>query len=605
MELMVNFGKDNRNAAGASSIKGSNIMHLKEPAFGIDLGTTNSCISVCSSGESPETIKLLNDKITLPSCVRWDGENKFTVGEEAYNERYMSNVAYSVKRKMGKDDNITFIRGEETLILTPAEVSAKILIELVRQASLTMYKNINDCVITVPAYFDHNQVKDTLEAGKLAGLNVLEIMREPTSAALLYNQHEMKSGTKEIMVYDLGGGTFDISVVRISMHGGKLSDSLIRVYNIDPESSTANETRFSVIVTNGDMLLGGDDIDTEMCKLVINKMKLNGVNTDAMTKEQYESLKLKLEKFKKYGENLYNFEIMVGSTIVKSTLTPAEMRSAYQVIFNRTKVLMDKVLRNPSVRNISQVVTVGGSTKSEIIREMLREYFDFVIVNSNMNPDESVGLGAGIEAKRLKFGGSRVNIFESLPLSIGILGKGTVNKIIPAGTQIPKSKTEIYTTMVDNQTKISIDVYQGNSQLPEECAYLGRLDIQDIEPKEVGKTFIYVTLTVDSNGILTATVEVDGKRKQLELTSLLGRNTGSKLKQEDMKLIRWKKYVKNYSGPYKQKLEDALNRYIGGFGSGELIKLITDSKSSIADPTSTISMKRNIDSSNNDLDDGD
>ena len=240
-------------------------MGKKTPAYGIDLGTTNSCIAVIQAGNTPKVIKLKDGNVTMPSCVMWKGGDKFVVGREAYKNRYKASAIYSVKRLMGTDEKVVLQYGMKTKVMTPVEVSAKILEGLVEQAS-TDFKDIKDVVITVPAYFNNRQVEDTIKAGEMAGLNVLRILREPTAASLVYDMEAIGRDEINVLVYDLGGGTFDASLLRIKKSGGDLSE-LTNLYG-DLGVGDSDESSYSmldnVIDTDGDSRLGGDDIDREL-----------------------------------------------------------------------------------------------------------------------------------------------------------------------------------------------------------------------------------------------------------------------------------------------------------------------------------------------------
>jgi molecular chaperone DnaK (HSP70) len=551
-------------------------------SFGIDLGTTNSCIAVVPRGETPEIIRLRDGAVIIPSCVRWDGGDKFTVGLEAYNDRFLRNTCYSVKRRMGKGELVKLILGNDTLELTPAEVSAKILVELVNQAKTGLYKDINDVIITVPAYFDNNQVQDTIEAGKLAGLNVLSIMREPTSAALLYNQTELVGISKTILVYDLGGGTFDISVVVIHRNSDIDSD-LANIYGIsdEPEKKTAeSNTLFHVIAVNGDMLLGGDDIDRALYDVVVNKLVSKGFDIGSITPVEREKVILTLERLKKSGPAMYNFKAVLGGVETDLSVDATDMHMATKVVFDKTRVLVNKVLSHPSVGSIDQIVTVGGSTKSPILQQMLKDNWPGIHVNSSLNPDESVALGAAIEAKRAKFGSAGVNIFQPLALGIGVLSEGKIRTLVPSDTPIPVVKVEYFTTSYDNQDLVFVDIYQGNSNSKDECVSLGRLELRGIPVRSAGAVSIRVELSVDSRGLLVASASVEGNKVSAEIINLLGaKSKRSVITMDDKRLMRWRSYVSNYIGELKVELEEALDRYENGSVTLEqMSKLISSSK---------------------------
>ena len=547
----------------------------KKPAFGIDLGTTNSAISVIKEGNIPDIITLDNGRVTLPSCVAWLGGDKFLVGKEAYEHRYLDNTIYSVKRLMGSGENIVLKYQDQTKTMTPAEVSAEILKELCRQASKT-YGEIKDVVITVPAYFNNLQLEDTRKAGELAGLNVLSTLREPTSASLVYNLNKKEKKDEMCLVYDLGGGTFDISLVKIGVNEPcpELDKIYGFVHNGKSESSLGEV--LTVVKNEGDMHLGGDDIDTELYKIFEKRMIEVGLPVDKFTRASKEKIILDLERLKKSNrDTLHKYSVYVSVDCTDDShieqyvdLYPEDFMNSTKVIYGKTKHLVDNVLNGVNPEDISSIVLVGGSTKSIIIKELLKRDFPGITINDSLNPDESVALGAGVQAKRLKFGNANVGVFDILPLAIGVLADDMITKVIMKNQVVPYSATRIYSTTSPNQTRIRISIYQGNSSLKEECTKLGDMVIDNIPKNARGKcTAIKVRLSVNAEGILSCYANVAGRENKIVLTNLL---TGDRnVKQEETnlgdrqlkKLRRWRRYAKRLDGEHNVELNKLLDIY--------------------------------------------
>lgn len=568
------------------NVFGENNIKESKAAFGIDLGTTNSAISVIKTGTMPDIIRLKDGAVTLPSCVMWKGKpGEFIVGKEAYNNRYKESAIYSVKRIMGSGETITLKYGGKSLTLTPAEVSAEILKELVKQASVE-FGDIKDVVITVPAYFDNKQIEDTVKAGRLASLNVLGILREPTSASLLYNQKEQEKKDSTVLVYDLGGGTFDVSLVKISKHED--TSSVLDLYDIDTAvSDNSKDVVLTVLKNEGDMKLGGDDVDHVLYGILENQLKSEGIAVNHIPREEREKLILQMEKIKKSGVALYkipaHFKLNdANGTEVRQDLfiTPDDFRQATKEIYDRTKVLVDRTLNDIDTSKIDSIVLVGGSTKSPIIKEFLRKDFPGVAINDALNPDESVALGAAIQAKRLKFGDDTTEVFDILPLSIGVLADGFVNKVIMKNQTVPYSYTKLFTTTRDDQDEISIEVYQGNSPLKEECLYLGNLIVRDIPRGKAGTVGIPVNLSVDANGLLNCSVKLKGKVTSAQLVNLFGKDSGTKsLDINDKKILRWKRFATTLEDSKRKELESLISQYSNGVITELIIvKFIGDNK---------------------------
>lgn len=481
-------------------------------AFGIDLGTTNSAISVIPTGNHPVTITLKEGRTTMPSCVMWTGVGKeFIVGKDAYERRYEESCIYSVKRLM-QDVNatVTLRKDGKELTMRPAEVSAEILKGLVKEAG-DVYGDIKDVVVTVPAYFDINGKKATKEAVELAGLNLLGIIAEPTAASLCYELNPDEGCSKDIIVYDLGGGTFDVSLVRITDNANTPErEALMEIYGFDDVQRDGNTGRtVSVICSDGDTHLGGDDVDIELFYVVMELVRECGFTGDVCP-EDCERIILELEKLKKSGVNgtyIHTIKFTEPEENYRITITPNEFMKALEPIYQKTKVIIERVL-SENRNSADTLVMVGGSTKNPQLIERLRRDYPSFIVNNAFPPDESVSLGAGIHAKELKFGEKAVSVFDSLAIGIGIVEGDKLKTIIPKNSQYPVTKTKTFTNVVDNQNTVEIQIMQGNSIYTEEAVYLGKLIIDNL-PKVPAETLnIDINLAINANGILSCSTVI-------------------------------------------------------------------------------------------------
>lgn len=487
--------------------------------MGIDLGTTNSAVAVYTRGVVPALCPMgPNGKTTLQSCVRWDGGDKFTVGPEAYADRYKPNVCYSVKRLMGTDSVVQFkLDGNEAgmnsfLELTPAEVSAEILKALAARAN-EYYPGLYRCIITVPAYFNQRQIEDTIKASKLAGLECVQILKEPTSASYIYSELGYAQDGS-ILIYDLGGGTFDVTIMSFLRKASiptKVVSALKRLYKIDVNSASDDSSSLyycRVLGTYGDTKLGGDDIDDEIALRVWEAAGKPKVSLAAR-----EELILRCEQFKKGKAAAQDLEVQGQIYHV----TREDVKEATRVIFNRTLDILNSVSQE-QLDQVKTIVLVGGSTKSEYIVEFLEDTFPGMEISRVLDPDATVALGAGAVAKDLQEGRG-ASYQDVLPLAIGILdNETTIDVCIPKNTAMPYSVSRVYHTIYDNQEAVSIDVYQGLSKNPDECVYLGKLRIDKLPPKPAGTLDITVSFLLSAQGRLKVTSCVEGISEMRELT---------------------------------------------------------------------------------------
>lgn len=543
----------------------------KSPAFGIDLGTTNSCISVVDNAGIPHIIPLGEDKdVTLPSCVMWDGEtDTFIVGKEAYEKRNQSNVCYSVKRLMGTDKLVRFVDKDKVITRTPAEVSSLILKELVNKISNT-YKEVKDVVITVPAEFNNKQIEDTKKAGELAGLNVLNIMREPTAASLAY---KVDHNSGNILVYDLGGGTFDVSIV--SVKNEECTEIDTDLFDILGIEDTKSKAIIQVKGTRGDTHLGGDDLDLEVLNIIKGRLEDRGVNIDKEHSYLKQDLILRIEKYKKmFCSDLKSItKIDLNVKVRRETKPPfkekteeifiplysEDFQKATVTIFNKTVKFLDDLLSQSKLR-IDVVELVGGSTKNEYLRLLLRERYKDSRIETHLNPDEAVALGAAIQAKRLKFGSDDLDVFDVTASAFGIeVEDGRVIPLIEKNQSIPFSFSKDFITTYDDQEIMSIRIYEGQKIYAKQNTYLGDIVIRDLPKKPAGEVSCKVILSIDSNGLLVCKVVQDGKEYSKPLINVLGAKV---VENNPTYLVMYDKWERFANSLENKEQRDKLNQLI-------------------------------------------
>lgn len=546
----------------------------KLPVFGIDLGTTNSAISVITHGDKPEAITLASGRKTMPSCVMWK-DGKFIVGEEAYEKREFSNVVYSVKRYMqavGK--KVVFKDGSKKIEMTPAEVSAEILKGLVAQTG-GIYGEIKDVIVTVPAYFDQNGRNATREACDLAGLNLLDILNEPTAASLCYDVAD--TDVTEFVAFDFGGGTFDATLARIVKNSGE-DDDLLDIYDIG-KSSSAGKT-IECMAIEGDSYLGGDDIDRELYKILCRKLQLRGIDTSKIHREYQEKLILRLERIKKSGTtSTYNMEIdtdlISGGIHVKESveITPDDFRAALIPSYKKCKKILDKLLGNN--RNIAdRIVLVGGSTKNPQLVAQLRNDYPAFQISDALNQDLAVSLGAAIKGKITKFGSENMMVFDILPMSIGVLDEERVTPILSAGNVLPAIDTMNFTTTHDNQERMLLQVLQGNSIVPDECVSLGMLEFTDIPKAPAGEVNLAVTIQVTAASQMSCIGRVNGVSKELKLDLTGETNTAASLSGDEKLMKRWEKVASTLPFKEGEELRKMIKMYPGIVSKNDIMDFI-------------------------------
>lgn len=504
------------------------------PVFGIDLGTTNSAISLVAKGDSPTVIKLDSGKYTMPSCVMWK-DGKFIVGDEAYRHREMANVIYSVKRWMQNPlKTVMFRDGSKTLEMRPAEVSAEILKALVAKTK-KQYGEIKDVIVTVPAYFDQNGRTATREACELAGLNLIDMINEPTAAALCYDVGVL-DGANDFITFDFGGGTLDVTLARISADS---PDDNAGIYDIDDSSSGSR--MIQCLAIEGDSHLGGDNIDMEMLQLVGKKVEsATGVPLSNIPIEYREDMLLRLEKYKKQDvRGIYRMFIDTvsdrGQAVSCSIIIDeSDFKAALAPVYKECKKILDTLIAK-APNNARTVLLVGGSTKNPLMVERLKADYPGYVFSNALDQDLAVSEGAAIKGKIAKFGEAGVQIFDILPIAIGVNEEGINRTILKSGAVLPAVNSWVFTTVVDNQREMELEILQGKSSLASECVSLGKLLFEDIAPAPAGEAKLSVTLSVGIDSLLTCSGTVNGETKRMKL-SLTGSSSSSGVVDKDERM---------------------------------------------------------------------
>ncbi len=495
--------------------------------IGIDLGTTNSVVAVMEAGE-PKVLINASGNRTTPSIVAFTDKGERLIGQPAKHQQVTNpkNTVFSIKRFMGRRHNE--VHNEEKLVpyevtggeselvkvkvrdktYTPQEISAMVLQDLKKTAEDYLGDKVTKAVITVPAYFNDSQRQATKEAGEIAGLEVERIINEPTAAALAYGLD--KKANEKIAVFDLGGGTFDISILDIG------------------------DGVFEVLSSNGDGHLGGDDWDQVLIDYLADEFKkIEGIDlrSDPMAlqrlKEAAEKAKMELSTTQETTVNLpFITATQEGPKHLNITLTRAKFEQIAAPLFDRLREPVKKALADASVNpsDIAEVVLVGGSIRMPKVQEIAKDIFG-KDPNKSINPDEVVALGAAIQGGVLEGDVKDVLLLDVTPLSLGIetLG-GVCTVLIPRNTTIPTSKSETFSTASDNQTEVTIHVLQGEREFAKDNRTLGRFNLADIPPAPRGMPQIEVEFAIDANGILkvSATDKATSKSQNIEITSSSG-----------------------------------------------------------------------------------
>lgn len=494
--------------------------------IGIDLGTTNSCVSIMEGGK-PVVITNSEGNRTTPSIVAFTNKGGVLVGQPAKNQMVTNpeNTIFSIKRFMGNNYNevaeersrmpYTVLEEDGKVKIktlegnfTPQEISARILQKMKQTAEEYLGETVTDAIITVPAYFNDSQRQSTKDAGRIAGLNVLRIINEPTAAALAYGIEKKKD--EKIAVYDLGGGTFDISIL-------ELADGL-----------------FEVKSTNGDTHLGGDDFDHAVIDWLISEFKKEqgiDLNNDKMAlqrlKEAAEKAKKELSSSLQTDINLpYLTADASGPKHLNVSLTRSKFEELIRDLVEKTRIPCEKAMQDAglTLNDIDEVILVGGSTRIPLVQETVKNVFNKE-PNKSVNPDEAVAMGAAVQGGIIKGDVKDVLLLDVTPLSLGIETEGSVMTVlINRNTTIPTHKNQVFSTAADNQPSVTIRVLQGERKMANDNRELGRFDLVGIPPAPRGVPQIDVSFDIDANGIVHVSAKDlgTGKEQKIRIESSSG-----------------------------------------------------------------------------------
>jgi molecular chaperone DnaK len=504
--------------------------------IGIDLGTTNSCVAVMD-GEKVKVIENAEGARTTPSIVAYTDDSEILVGQSAKRQAVTNpnNTLYAVKRLIGrrfeddvvqKDINMVpygickadngdawvEVKGEK---MAPPQISAEVLKKMKKTAEDYLGEKITEAVITVPAYFNDSQRQATKDAGRIAGLEVKRIINEPTAAALAYGMDKAK-GDRTVAVYDLGGGTFDISIIEIAEVDG--------------------EHQFEVLATNGDTFLGGEDFDLRLIDYLAEEFKKeNGIDLkgDSLAvqrlKEAAEKAKIELSSSQQTEVNLpYITADATGPKHLVVKLSRAKLESLVEDLVKRSLEPMKVALQDSglSASEVDEVILVGGQTRMPLVQTKVAEFFGKE-PRKDVNPDEAVAMGAAIQGAVLSGDVKDVLLLDVTPLTLGIETMGGVaTPLIEKNTTIPTKKSQVFSTAEDNQTAVTIHVVQGERKQAAANKSLGRFDLADIPPSPRGLPQIEVTFDIDANGILNVSAKdkATGKEQSIRITASSGLN---------------------------------------------------------------------------------
>ena len=492
--------------------------------IGIDLGTTNSCVALMDGGKSKVIENSEGDR-TTPSIIAYSNEGETLVGQPAKRQAVTnpSNTLFAIKRLIGRQFKDEVVQKDIKMVpyeiieadngdawvqvngekMSPPQISAQILMKMKKTAEDFLNEEIKEAVVTVPAYFNDSQRQATKDAGKIAGLDVKRIINEPTAAALAYGM-DKKSGDSTIAVYDLGGGTFDISIIEIA--------------------ETDGEHTFEVLSTNGDTFLGGEDFDLRLIDYLADEFKKESgmdLHNDPLAlqrlKEAAEKAKIELSSAQQTEVNLpYITADAAGPKHLVQKLTRAKFESLVEGLVEKTLIPVKTALQDADLDTgkIDDVILVGGQTRMPLVQQKVADFFGKE-ARKDVNPDEAVAVGAAIQAAVLSGDVNDVLLLDVTPLSLGIetLG-GVASPLIEKNTTIPTKKTQIFSTADDNQTAVTIHVVQGERKQAAQNKSLGRFDLTDIPPAPRGMPQVEVAFDLDANGILNVSAKDKATNKE-------------------------------------------------------------------------------------------
>jgi molecular chaperone DnaK len=499
--------------------------------IGIDLGTTNSCVSVLESGK-PRVIENAEGGRTTPSIVAYADDNEVLVGQSAKRQAVTNptNTLFAVKRLIGRRFEDDVVQKDIKMVpykivkadngdawveaksesMAPPQVSAEVLRKMKKTAEEYLGESVTEAVITVPAYFNDSQRQATKDAGRIAGLEVKRIINEPTAAALAYGMDKAQ-GDRTVAVYDLGGGTFDISIIEIAEVDG--------------------EHQFEVLATNGDTFLGGEDFDLRLIEFLANEFKSeNGIDlhNDPLAlqrlKEAAEKAKIELSSSQQTEVNLpYITADATGPKHLVVKLTRSKLESLVQELVTRSLEPLKVALKDSglSAREIDDVILVGGQTRMPMVQQTVADFFGKE-PRKDVNPDEAVAMGASIQGAVLAGDVKDVLLLDVTPLTLGIETMGGIaTPLIEKNTTIPTKKSQVFSTAEDNQTAVTIHVVQGERKQATSNKSLGRFDLADIPPAPRGMPQVEVTFDLDANGILNVSAKdkATGKEQSIRITA--------------------------------------------------------------------------------------
>ena len=502
--------------------------------IGIDLGTTNSCVAVMDAGEAKVIENAEGDR-TTPSIIAYSNEAETLVGQPAKRQAVTNpdNTLFAIKRLIGRQFDDDVVQKDIKMVpykiikadngdawvevngdkMSPPQVSAQVLMKMKKTAEDFLGEEIKEAVVTVPAYFNDSQRQATKDAGKIAGLDVKRIINEPTAAALAYGM-DKKTGDSTVAVYDLGGGTFDISIIEIA--------------------ETDGEHTFEVLSTNGDTFLGGEDFDLRLIDYLAEEFKKESgmdLHNDPLAlqrlKEAAEKAKIELSSAQQTEVNLpYITAAASGPKHLVQKLTRAKFESLVEDLVDRTLEPVKIAIKDADldVSKIDDVILVGGQTRMPLVQQKVTDFFGKES-RKDVNPDEAVAVGAAIQAAVLSGDVTDVLLLDVTPLSLGIetLG-GVASTLIDKNTTIPTKKTQIFSTADDNQTAVTIHVVQGERKQAAQNKSLGRFDLSDIPPAPRGMPQIEVAFDLDANGILNVSAKdkATGKEQSIVIKASSG-----------------------------------------------------------------------------------